>query len=515
MLTINLVKLLTSPTATALGWTLVHAIWQGFALVLPTAIALYLLRSRSSALRYRLGILALAAQLLVSVVTFSFYYEPFVPSVSTGAAQLMSASWQQNVGVLPWHQQVRRFLEGHLSQFVVLYLIGLVIFGLRLAGGWLYLQRLSRLATPPANTLWNTLVNQLRATMALRPVIQIRESASVAVPVVVGIMKPILLIPVGLATSLSVQEVEAVLAHELAHIKRQDYAVNLLQSLVDVLYFFHPALWWLSARVREERELCCDDLAVQACGGDGRRLAQALARMEELRLLQTAPTPALAMAFAQKRLQLLHRVRRMLGVPTRSIVSNRSLAGLTLATILLVSASVYAIQQQHPKPKAPKKTKAIPTVRYKLGQRKEFGITNQSRIEYVIWNGKQLSTKQVAQLSTQLQNVFAGTLSLDNVAQPNRDILLAVIESRYTSLSIPENREKFRQTIDSLQQTDWYKQKVDGLTQIDHEAIVAPALTNIPLSSDGTVKGLAKVRYDSIIERAFSSVDTTWFSRRF
>jgi beta-lactamase regulating signal transducer with metallopeptidase domain len=508
----NLVKLLTSPTADALGWTLLHAVWQGFAIVLPTAVALHLLRNRSSALRYQLGILALATQLLTSVGTFSYYFDPAVVSVSPNATQAMARAWQQSAQVLPWHQQVRQFLESNLSQFVALYLIGLVVFGLRLAGGWLYLQRLSRSANTPANALWNTVVNQLRATMALRPVIQIRESASIAVPIVVGILKPVLLIPVGLATSLSIQEIEAVLAHELAHVKRQDYTVNLLQSFIDVLYFFHPALWWLSARVREERELCCDDLAIQACGGNGRRLAQALARIEELRLIQTASTPALAMAFATKRQQLLHRVRRILGVPTRPIVSTRSLAGLTLVTVLLVSASVYAVQQQQPKPK---KTKSTPIIRYQLGQRKEFGIINQSQLEYVIWNGKRLSTKQVAQLSTQLQDVFAGTLSLDNVAQPNRDILLAVIESRYTSLSIPENREKFRRTIDSLRQTDWYTQKAEGLARIDHKAIVASALTNIPLSPDGTVEGLVKVNYDSIIKRAFSSIDTSRLSSLF
>jgi beta-lactamase regulating signal transducer with metallopeptidase domain len=423
----NLDKLLISPAADALGWTLLHAVWQGFTIVLPTAAALHLLRNRSSAFRYRIGILSLCAQLLASVITFSYYYEATTPVPGINSSQWLAPTWHQDSFVIPWHQQVRQFLEGHLSQFVLVYLIGLLVFGFRLAGGWLYLQRLSRFATPPANALWNTVVNQLRTTMALQSVVQIRESASIAVPIVVGIIKPVLLIPIGLATSLSAQEIEAVLAHELAHVKRQDYAINLLQSLVDVLYFFHPALWWLSARVREERELCCDDLAVQACGGDGRRLAQALARIEELRLPQANSTPALAMAFVKKRLQLLHRVRRILGVPTRSIVSNRSLAGLTLITVLLLSASVYAIQQQQPKPKVSRigtDTKASTP----KGST-ELYFDDKRNIKYVTWRGRKLPASRVASLQRLWDRVMSGQLNLDDVNQPDRDILLSIIES--------------------------------------------------------------------------------------
>jgi beta-lactamase regulating signal transducer with metallopeptidase domain len=365
----NLTDILSGPVANALGWTLLHALWQGFALVLPTAVILYLLRNRSSDLRYRVGVLALLAQLVLSIATFAWCFEPPVDIVNAANSPAMSQSlsmrWQaltQTLGhqPLPWYQQAQQFLQIHLSQFVFIYLIGVALFGIRLVGGWVYLQRLSQTAAQPVAKQWAGMTNTLRSAMAIRAVVQVRESARIVVPMVVGVVKPVLLLPIGLATHLSVREVEAVLAHELAHIKRHDYAVNLLQSLVEVLYFFHPALWWLSGRVREEREHCCDDLAVLAIGGDGRIMAQALARMEEIRLMQTAPTPTLAMAFASKRQHLLQRVHRMLGVPTRPFVSNSSLAGLTLATLLLVSASVYAVQKQDkqdPQPK-PRTTKS-------------------------------------------------------------------------------------------------------------------------------------------------------------
>ena len=346
----NAFNFLTSPVADALGWTLLHAIWQGFALVIPVAVLLHLLRTKSSSLRYQVGVLTLLVQVALSVGTFFWYYQPVSasqPVLTAGTLHYATQiRWQTVAQALPWQQQTQLFLENHLSQFVFIYLLGVALFGLRLAGGWLYLQGLSKTATQPVAKSWTQLTNQLRSTLAIHTLVQVRESARIAGPMVVGVLKPVLLVPIGLATSLSIREIEAVLAHELAHIKRHDYAVNLLQSVVEVLYFFHPALWWLSARVREEREHCCDDLAVFACGGDGRILAQALARVEELRLVQIQREPALAMAFASKRQHLLQRVKRVLGMPTRPFVSNSSLAGLTLATILLMSVSVYAVQKQ-------------------------------------------------------------------------------------------------------------------------------------------------------------------------
>ena len=488
----NAFHFLSSPISDALGWTLLHALWQGFLLVIPVAIGLHLLRHRSSALRYRLGVLTLTAQLPASMATFIWYYKPAsttLPAPVTGfATQAVAIRWQTVTQTLPWHQQMQLFLENHLSQFVLIYLIGVALFGLRLAGGWIYLQRLSQTATKPTSLIWANLTDQLRSALALRAIVQVRESARIAVPLVVGVLKPVLLLPIGLATHLTTREIEVVLAHELAHIKRHDYAVNLLQSVVEVLYFFHPALWWLSARVREEREHCCDDLAVQACGGDGRILAQALARVEELRLMQSEQAPKLAMAFASKRQHLLHRVRRMLGVPTQPFVSNSSLAGLTLATILLMSVSVYAVQKQD-KPKS-RTTQPHPphsTRHHKIDSDSEYGMVDNKKISYVIWKGQKLPTARVVTLQRQLNQVMAGKLSLDDVPESNRDILLTIIEKN----------QAFDGGMESL---------TEGLSHIDYDNIVASALKNIPFSPDGTVEGLAKVNYDSIIRDAMAAI---------
>ena len=224
-------------------------------------------------------------------------------------------------------------------------------------------------------------------------------------------------------------------------------------------------------------------------GGDGRVLAQALARVEELRLTQVEQAPSLAMAFASKRQHLLHRVRRVLGMPTRPFVSNGSLAGLTLATILLMSVSVYAVQQQQPKPTPKQPKPAHSTRRHKVDSNSEYGMVDNKRVSYIVWKGQKLPAARVARLQRQLDQVMAGQLSLDAVKQADRDILLTIIE----------NNNAFDSSMAALG---------EGLSHIDYDNIVASALKNVPLSPDGTVEGLARVNYDSIIRDAMARVDT-------
>ena len=354
----KLTNWLTSPTAEALGWTLIHALWQGFAIVLVIAVLLHLTRRGRASVRYQLGMSGLLVQGLASAATFGWYYEPRLlatttapvvpPHLNIPMAFVSSANES-------WLATTQTFLTAHLAQVVWLWLIGVGFFGIRLIGGWLYIHQLQRTATLPVPALLSDATARLVQKMNVPVSLQL--SARVTGPLVVGILKPVVLWPVGLLAGLSLAEVEAILAHELAHVRRHDYLLNVLQSVVDVLYFFHPALWWLSARVREEREHCCDDLAIDVIG-DGRVLARALARVEEWQR-DTAEVPPLAMAFASKRQLLLQRVRRMLGVPTRPLVSNASLAGLTLVTLLLVSLSMYAVQT--PGPPKPKRQPAPPT----------------------------------------------------------------------------------------------------------------------------------------------------------
>lgn len=425
----KLTNWLSSPMAEALGWTLIHALWQGFAVVLVIAVLLHIVRRSQSALRYQIGMSGLFMQVLVSLGTFAWYYEPrslagpvtAAPSISNVPTTLLNTTNES------WLVGMQAFLHAHLTEVVWLWLIGVGIFGIRLLGGWAYVQRLRHTATLPVPAMLSAATDKICRKLNVSA--RVHVTARITGPLVVGTLKPVILWPVGLLAGLSAADVEAILAHELAHIQRHDYLLNVAQSVVEALYFFHPALWWLSARVREEREHCCDDLAVSVIS-DARILARALARVEEWQR-GIATTPTLAMAFASKRQLLLQRVRRMLGVPTSPLVSNSSLAGLTLFTLLLVSISVYAVQQADQAKPASRVTNQNPSPanrRHRIDATSEIGMSNFGKLSYIIWKGQKLTTARVVTLQHQLDLVMAGKLSLDVVKPPSRDILQTIIE---------------------------------------------------------------------------------------
>ncbi|MBO0936528.1 M48 family metalloprotease [Fibrella sp. HMF5335] len=469
----NLTNWLTSPLAEALGWTLIHALWQGFAVVLAAALLLHLARQSKASLRYRLGMSGLLMQLLASVGTFIWYYEPrslVAPSAASGPI------FNVPVALVPvanesWLITGQAFLNAHLAEIVWMWLLGVGVFGVRLVGGWAYVQRLRTTATLPVPA--NLLETTARIAQKLNVSVSVQITVRVTGPLVVGVLKPVILWPVGLLAGLSMAEVEAVLAHELAHVRRHDYLFNVMQSVVEVLYFFHPALWWLSERVREEREHCCDDLAL-AIIGDARTLARALTRVEAWQHSQEEASN-LAMAFASKRQLLLQRVRRMLGVPTRPLVSNGSLAGLTLATMLLLSVSVYAVQQTDvPKSARASAVPAPPKAnrRYRVNSNTEYGMTNSGRMSYVVWKGQKLPVTRVNRLQRQLDLVMGGKLNLDAVKQPDRDILLTIIEKNVA----------FDAGMKALS---------EGMSHIDYSNIDAEARADIPGVPDAPEEQMA------------------------
>ena len=189
---------------------------------------------------------------------------------------------------------------------VALWLAGVLGLSLVHLGGLRRVRQVRRAARPAAEP-WQAALGRLSGRLGLRRPVELLESAAVAVPAVMGWLRPVLLLPASTLSGLSPQQVEALIAHELAHVRRGDLAVNLLQAAIETLLFYHPAAWWVSRVVREERELCCDDLAVMACG-DRLVYARALADLEGLR---AAGLPA-AVAVGADGGSLLGRIRRLL-----------------------------------------------------------------------------------------------------------------------------------------------------------------------------------------------------------
>ena len=239
-------------------------------------------------------------------------------SLPNGGEGASGPNWLDRIAVaLPW--------------LVIAWIFGVFGLSIRLAIGWRDVHRLRRGVPLPADGAWQALLSRLCDRLHIRSSVKLLESSLVDVPTMIGWLRPVILWPPALLIGLSVEQFEALLAHELAHVRRHDYLVNLVQTAIETLLFYHPAVWWLSRRIRHERECCCDDLAVTACGN---RLsyASALATLEELR------PPARQLALAADGGRLLTRIRRILGLPNaRRRQSLHWLFGLTLSATLLAT----------------------------------------------------------------------------------------------------------------------------------------------------------------------------------
>ncbi|RPI54008.1 MAG: TIGR03435 family protein, partial [Acidobacteria bacterium] len=227
-------------------------------------------------------------------------------------------------------------VEALFPWLVSTWLIGVALLLARATAGWWRVRRLHQRALRSVSSRWQSAGNRIAVRLGLARVIRIVELPQIDVPFVVGCLRPIVVLPIAAISQLSVAQVEAILAHELAHVRRHDYLVNLMQTLAETLFFYHPAVWWISARIRDEREHCCDDVAVDVCG-DAVGYAAALTELEAWRSSQPALAPAATDG------SLLHRVRRILEVETSNhSYESQSAIGVVLAVTLLATVTVFA-----------------------------------------------------------------------------------------------------------------------------------------------------------------------------
>src|SRR5213080_518847 len=344
-------------TAThALGWALVHSLWQCALAAVALALLLAIVPARSARIRYALATATLVLTLALPLTTAVRVGEasPATPgnglatsavasrpaSDATPAAQAASpegamvaqetprgyAPTTPAIAALRLASRSRTALEPVLPWIVALWLAGVLVLSARLAWGWIATRRLGAMGTRPAPVACVEALERLAARLRVSRPVRVLESAVLQVPAVLGLVRPVILVPASALTGLTPLQLDALLAHELAHVRRYDYLVNLIQSVIETLLFYHPAVWWISWRVRQEREHCCDDLAVAACG-DAHFYAAALLGMERLRV--AAPTLALTAAGGS----LMDRVRRLVA-PAPAEIFPRWTAGVIAVTLV-------------------------------------------------------------------------------------------------------------------------------------------------------------------------------------
>jgi len=314
-----------------LGLSLLHFLWQGAALAaLATAL---IAAARQASTRYAIAVGALVLMVAAPVVTY-FVLHQDEPAFS--ASQQSAVPTIAYVVNLATHRVVAstqsRFLSGGLlTIFVELWFIGVMLFSLRTAGGFFLIARLRRRESKPMNPGLLALCREMQHRLGISRAIRYCESLHLDAPAVVGWFRPVVLLPISALSGLTELQLRAVVAHELAHIRRLDAFFNLFQVVAETLLFYHPAVWWLSKRIRAERENCCDDVALSVCGNPA-EYARALALMEQWR---AAPT----FAMAANRGPLASRVTRLLGLTEKG--SSLRNAGVAFG-VLCVAAALIA-----------------------------------------------------------------------------------------------------------------------------------------------------------------------------
>ena len=334
----TLVKFLSGPLATALGWTLLHAIWQ--ILLFSLVYFLVNLLTKNATIRYRTGLLVMTLQFFTSIATFLWISQ----NASTNNSGLY---FETKALTLSFLAKTLIYFKQNLPIIVGLWSLGFVMLSLKMLTGYFWIVNLKNKSNAVITQNLITLFENLKAKMGIKKGILLKTSAIIDVPLMMGYFKPVVLLPVSLVSGFSMSQIEIILAHELAHIKRNDYLVNLLQSFLDVVYFYHPVFWVVSAQIRKEREICTDQLALEYTG-DKILLANTLLKLQETRI-----TPALALAFGKKQSAFTERIHRILGLK-----SSRSFPKESLWILMGLLVTFFAVAQSKKTEKPAKVTKS-------------------------------------------------------------------------------------------------------------------------------------------------------------
>ncbi len=323
-------------------WTLLHSLWQGLLLAFVTGIVMVLSKRSSAALRYNL--LSVIFMLFICTVCFTFYRQVspdagyagttvspglanypdgiHSPAANTGAGR----SLQSYVSVFT------DYFNTHASLIVTIWFIVFMARCIKILSGLVNVQRLMHYKTNAPSEYWQERISELARQLQINRAVSLLESAIVKVPVVVGFLKPTILVPLGLLANLSPGQVESILIHELAHIRRKDYVFNLLQRFIDILFFFNPTVLWISSLIRNERENCCDDVAITETKSK-KQFVQALVSFYEY----NKPDSGYAMQFAGRKNRLVNRVKRIVNNNNQTL---NSVEKIVLAASLFVFCTV-------------------------------------------------------------------------------------------------------------------------------------------------------------------------------
>ena len=346
-----------------LGWVLLHFAWQGTIAAFLLWMALLLTPTGRASLRYAIGcatlLVMMTAPLATALRLTASHVQPIAVQPREGdvAAKVgaidsalearhrepSTSALNVGPGSIRWMtgRSVVDDVDAALPWVVSGWALGVLLLSVRLLGGWWRTRSLRTRGLSPVPSWCAETIARLKPRLGINRPITFAVSLSIPVPMVIGHVKPLVLLPVAALSGLSPQQLEAILAHELAHVRRHDYLVNLIQTVIETVLFYHPAVWWVSRQLRVLREHCCDDLAVAACG-DRKGYVHALLSLEHLR----GESPLLALGATDG--PLFARARRVLIETDRTDASPRLAAAVIALTVGVVAIAGVSTASQEP-----------------------------------------------------------------------------------------------------------------------------------------------------------------------
>ncbi|MDQ4123286.1 MAG: polysaccharide deacetylase family protein [Acidobacteriota bacterium] len=354
----NFEFLTTAPLVENLGWTLAHSLWQISAIAALCFLGLKVARNSTANLRYLLACTALFLTLALPAATFVWFTN--APEETRSFAFVEKTNGKKTAIKKPVHDERSaaigksesgtianptpiyslESLQTHFENYFVpnlpilvwFWLAGVLFFALRTGGGLLHLHNLKTKKNVEPSAEWQRRFAYLCREIGVSTKAKLRESGQTLAPVVVGWLKPVILIPSGAFLGVAPAQLEAIIVHELMHVRRADFLVNFLQTLVEILLFYHPGVWWISKQIRREREFVCDDLVVRFYG-EPLAYARALANLEQFRQQTKTNTPQLSLAADGG--NLMKRIQRILQKETETSAQANSLWSAGLAFVLI------------------------------------------------------------------------------------------------------------------------------------------------------------------------------------
>jgi bla regulator protein BlaR1 len=326
----------------ALGWTFVHSLWQFLIIAAVFGFVLKLISSKKAGLKYWISVLAMLLSFIVALVTFQYYY-----SQSNSSANIENEILSQitlNEGFLEASNESEStlFLSGVLSSIknkfpliIFFWFAGIIILSIRMLTGFLWVKKIKNQSYLLEDKGLLQKLRSLVNTVGINRRVTFKLTEKISGPIVTGFFKPVVFLPASVFMQMPYEQLESIVLHELAHIKRLDYLLNIIQIIIESLFFYHPGIWYLSGVVRNERENRCDDYALEFTG-DPLIYVKALTKLKEIE----TENKLLSMAFAGNKNQLLNRIKRLVMKPVKSKFYFEKLTAILLFVTILLFALI-------------------------------------------------------------------------------------------------------------------------------------------------------------------------------